>query len=36
MYLKKFYEEQGFEKSGDMYYEDEIEHIPMIRDASKY
>ena len=36
LYLKKFYEEQGFEKSGDMYYEDEIEHIPMIRDASKF
>jgi ElaA protein len=36
LYLKKFYEEQGFEKSGDMYYEDEIEHIPMIRDTSKY
>ena len=31
LYLKKFYEEQGFVKSGDMYYEDEIEHIPMIR-----
>jgi ElaA protein len=31
LYLKKFYEEQGFEKSGEMYYEDAIEHIPMIR-----
>lgn len=31
LYLKKFYEEQGFEQSGEMYYEDAIEHIPMIR-----
>ena len=31
LYLKKFYNEQGFEQAGDMYYEDEIEHIPMIR-----
>jgi predicted GNAT family N-acyltransferase len=31
LYLKKFYEEKGFEKSGEMYYEDDIEHIPMIR-----
>jgi len=30
LYLKKFYSEQGFEQSGDMYLEDEIEHIPMI------
>jgi len=29
--LKKFYNEQGFEQAGEMYYEDEIEHIPMIR-----
>ena len=31
LYLKKFYNEQGFEQSGEMYYEDDIEHIPMIR-----
>jgi ElaA protein len=31
LYLKKFYEEQGFEQAGEMYYEDAIEHIPMIR-----
>jgi ElaA protein len=31
LYLKKFYNEQGFEQSGDLYLEDEIDHIPMIR-----
>jgi ElaA protein len=31
LYLKKFYSEQGFEQSGDMYLEDDIDHIPMIR-----
>jgi ElaA protein len=31
LYLKKFYNEQGFEQAGEMYYEDDIEHIPMIR-----
>ena len=31
LYLKKFYGEQGFEQSGDIYLEDEIDHIPMIR-----
>ena len=31
LYLNKFYSELGFERSGDMYYEDAIEHIPMIR-----
>jgi len=31
LYLKKFYGELGWEQSGEMYYEDEIEHIPMIR-----
>jgi ElaA protein len=31
LYLKKFYEEQGFQQAGEMYYEDAIEHIPMIR-----
>ena len=35
LYLKKFYGEQGFEQSGDVYLEDEIDHIPMIR-AEKY
>ena len=31
LYLKKFYSEQGFEQSGDVYLEDDIDHIPMIR-----
>ena len=31
LYLKKFYNEQGFEQSDDVYLEDEIDHIPMIR-----
>ena len=31
LYLKKFYNELGFEQAGEMYYEDEIEHIPMIK-----
>ena len=31
LYLKKFYNEQGFEQSGEVYIEDEIDHIPMIR-----
>ena len=31
LYLKKFYGALGWEQAGDMYYEDEIEHIPMIR-----
>ena len=31
LYLKKFYSEQGFEQSGDIYLEDDIDHIPMIR-----
>lgn len=31
LYLKKFYGELGFEQAGEMYYEDAIEHIPMIR-----
>ena len=30
-YLKKFYEELGFEQSGDGYLEDDIPHIPMVR-----
>jgi ElaA protein len=31
LYLKKFYGELGWEQAGEMYYEDGIEHIPMIR-----
>ena len=31
LYLKKFYTELGFEQSGEIYYEDLIEHIPMIK-----
>ena len=31
LYLKKFYSELGFEQSGEMYIEDLIEHIPMIK-----
>ena len=31
LYLKKFYSEQGFEQSGDVYLEDDIDHIHMIR-----
>jgi len=31
LYLKKFYSELGWEQAGEMYYEDGIEHIPMIR-----
>jgi ElaA protein len=31
LYLKKFYSELGWEQAGEMYYEDAIEHIPMIR-----
>ena len=31
LYLKKFYNEQGFEQSGEVYIEDEIDHIPMVR-----
>ena len=31
LYLKKFYGELGWEQAGEMYYEDAIEHIPMIR-----
>ena len=31
LYLKKFYNELGFEQAGDIYLEDEIDHIPMIR-----
>lgn len=31
-YLKKFYEELGFESTGDFYLEDGIPHMKMIRD----
>ncbi len=31
LYLKKFYESLGFRQSGDIYHEDGIEHIKMIR-----
>ena len=31
LYIKKFYGELGWEQAGEIYYEDEIEHIPMIR-----
>lgn len=31
LYLKKFYESHGFVQSGEMYLEDDIEHIEMIR-----
>ena len=31
LYLKKFYESLGFVQSGDLYLEDDIEHIEMIK-----
>jgi ElaA protein len=31
LYLKRFYESLGFRQSGEMYLEDGIEHIPMIK-----
>lgn len=31
LYLKKFYESHGFLQSSEMYLEDDIEHIDMIR-----
>jgi len=31
LYLKKFYESLGFIQSGDLYLEDDIEHIEMIK-----
>ena len=31
LYLKKFYESFGFQQSSDVYMEDNIEHIEMIR-----
>ncbi len=32
LYLKKFYEGYGFQAVGEVYIEDDIEHIKMIRD----
>ncbi|HYG00816.1 MAG TPA: GNAT family N-acetyltransferase [Chryseosolibacter sp.] len=34
LYLKKFYESFGFVKAGDVYLEDGIEHIEMLRQPS--
>ena len=34
LYLKKFYESFGFVQSGDVYREDDIEHIEMVRPGS--
>jgi len=31
LYLKKFYESHGFVQTGEMYLEDDIEHIEMTR-----
>jgi len=31
LYLKRFYESFGFRQSGEIYLEDEIEHIEMTR-----
>ena len=33
LYLKKFYESFGFKQSGDIYLEDGIEHIHMIKNT---
>jgi ElaA protein len=33
LYLKKFYEQFGFQQSSDVYDEDGIEHIEMTRPA---
>jgi ElaA protein len=33
LYLKKFYEEMGFEQCSDTYMEDDIPHIKMIRNT---
>lgn len=33
LYLKKFYESLGFSQAGEVYLEDGIEHIPMIKEA---
>lgn len=35
LYLKKFYESFGFKTTGDIYLEDGIEHIKMIRKDSR-
>ena len=34
LYLKKFYESFGFQQSSDVYLEDGIEHIYMLKDAA--
>ncbi len=34
LYLQKFYESLGFKQAGEMYLEDGIEHIPMVRAAA--
>lgn len=31
LYLKRFYESFGFKQSGEVYLEDGIEHIPMVK-----
>jgi len=36
LYLKKFYESFGFQKSSDVYLEDGIEHIEMIRVTTEF
>ena len=33
LYLKRFYESFGFEATGDIYIEDDIEHIHMVRSS---
>lgn len=35
LYLKKFYESFGFEKTSDIYLEDQLEHIEMTRYAKE-
>ena len=35
LYLKKFYESFGFKQTGDMYLEDGIEHIHMLKEMSR-
>jgi len=35
LYLKKFYESLGFKQCSDIYLEDGIEHIGMMRDAAQ-
>ncbi len=35
LYLRKFYESFGFQQSSDMYLEDDIEHIEMIKQVDR-